>query len=155
MSLMRHPVVRRKKHRPNSPFFRDPSIDLSDFDLDGDGDPFYDDELLTLDEFESLHTSSPTIGKEKASSAHRRIDPPEKSKKATRRRQIDPTTCEREYTTEEVEFMNALSEYKRNSGRMFPTCSEILEVLKGLGYEKYTQSGAPNDTELVKTEQPA
>lgn len=53
-----------------------------------------------------------------------------------RRRQIDPTTCERDYTNEEVEFMQALDQYKRDSGRMFPTCSEILEVLRKLGYSK-------------------
>ena len=53
-----------------------------------------------------------------------------------RRRQIDPTTCERDYTDDEVQFMSALEQYKRTSGRMFPTCSEILEVLRGLGYEK-------------------
>ena len=57
-------------------------------------------------------------------------------RKVQRRRQIDPTTCEREYTDEEVEFMQALDQYKRTSGRMFPTCSEILEVLRGLGYQK-------------------
>lgn len=56
--------------------------------------------------------------------------------KVNRRRQIDPTTCERDYTPEEIEFMKALEAYKRSSGRMFPTCSEILEVLRGLGYEK-------------------
>lgn len=56
--------------------------------------------------------------------------------KVPRRRQIDPTTCERDYTPEEIEFMIALDEYKRTSGRMFPTCSEILEVIKKLGYEK-------------------
>ena len=54
----------------------------------------------------------------------------------SRRRQIDPTTCERDYLPEEVEFMNALDEYKRTSGRMFPTCSEILEVIRKLGYQK-------------------
>ncbi|OHB75003.1 MAG: hypothetical protein A2W31_18495 [Planctomycetes bacterium RBG_16_64_10] len=54
----------------------------------------------------------------------------------TRRRQIDPTTCERDYTAEEIAFMNALDEYKRRSGRMFPTCSEVLEVIKDLGYAK-------------------
>ena len=32
--------------------------------------------------------------------------------------------------------MTAMDEYKRLSGRMFPTCSEILEVLKKMGYEK-------------------
>lgn len=56
--------------------------------------------------------------------------------KVSRRRQIDPTTCERDYTAEEIEFMNALDQYKRSSGRMFPTCSEILEVLRNLGYQK-------------------
>jgi len=60
----------------------------------------------------------------------------ERRAKVPRRRQIDPTTCERDYTLEEIEFMRALDEYKRSSGRMFPTCSEILEVLRKLGYEK-------------------
>ena len=54
--------------------------------------------------------------------------------KANRRRKIDPTTCERDYSSEEREFMTALDEYKRDQGRMFPTCSEILEVIRGLGY---------------------
>lgn len=56
--------------------------------------------------------------------------------KVNRRRQIDPTTCERDYTADEIEFMNALDQYKRASGRMFPTCSEILEVIRKLGYQK-------------------
>jgi len=60
----------------------------------------------------------------------------ERRAKVNRRRQIDPTTCERDYTVEEVEFMNALDDYKRTSGRMFPTCSEVLEVIRKLGYEK-------------------
>src|SRR5206468_8951775 len=53
-----------------------------------------------------------------------------------RRRFVDPTTCEREYTEAEMEFMMAMNEYKRRSGRMFPTWSEVLEVLRDLGYEK-------------------
>lgn len=53
-----------------------------------------------------------------------------------RRRFVDPTTCEREYTEAETEFMMAMNEYKRRSGRMFPTWSEVLEVLRDLGYEK-------------------
>ncbi len=60
----------------------------------------------------------------------------ERREKVSRRRQIDPTTCERDYSDAEVEFMQALDEYKRKNGRMFPTCSEILEVLRGIGYEK-------------------
>jgi hypothetical protein len=57
-----------------------------------------------------------------------------------RRRFVDPTTCEREYTEAEMEFMMAMNEYKRRSGRMFPTWSEVLEVLQGLGYEKVAPS---------------
>jgi hypothetical protein len=52
----------------------------------------------------------------------------ERREKVNRRRQIDPTTCERDYTADEVEFMHALDQYKRTSGRMFPTCSEVLEA---------------------------
>ena len=59
-----------------------------------------------------------------------------KRKSSERRRLIDPTTCERDYTDCEVEFMNALDDYKRKSGRMFPTCSEVLEVIRSLGYVK-------------------
>jgi hypothetical protein len=57
-----------------------------------------------------------------------------------RRRFVDPTTSEREYSAAEMEFMMAMNEYKRRSGRMFPTWSEVLEVLRDLGYVK-TDSG--------------
>nr|WP_207398022.1 hypothetical protein [Bremerella alba] len=60
----------------------------------------------------------------------------ERREKVNRRRQIDPTTCERDYTNDEIEFMQALDAYKRSSGRMFPTCSEILEVIRDLGYSR-------------------
>jgi hypothetical protein len=62
-----------------------------------------------------------------------------------RRRQIDPTTCERDYTPDELEFMSALDVYKRTSGRMFPTCSEVLEVLVNLGYEKRSEVDSAGD----------
>jgi hypothetical protein len=54
--------------------------------------------------------------------------------RSARRRKIDPTTCERDYGPEELEFMQALERYKRSNGRPFPTCSEVLEVVKSLGY---------------------
>ena len=59
-----------------------------------------------------------------------------KNLKTQRRRQIDPTTCERDYSGDEVEFMQAMDAYKRQNGRMFPTCSEILEVIRDLGYSR-------------------
>ena len=56
--------------------------------------------------------------------------------KVERRRQIDPTTCERDYTADEIEFMKAMDEYKRSSGRQFPTWSEVLEVVRSIGYKR-------------------
>ncbi|MEN6556665.1 MAG: hypothetical protein ABFC54_00660 [Thermoguttaceae bacterium] len=69
--------------------------------------------------------------------------PLERRAKVNRRRQIDPTTCERDYTSDEIEFMGALDQYKRRSGRMFPTCSEVLEVIKSLGYAKMATPSTP------------
>jgi hypothetical protein len=34
--------------------------------------------------------------------------------------------------------MRAMDDYKRSSGRMFPTCSEVLEVVRSLGYVRLT-----------------
>jgi hypothetical protein len=51
-------------------------------------------------------------------------------------RRMSPTTSNKNYTSDEVEFMNALDEFKRASGRTFPTCCEILGILRKLGYEK-------------------
>jgi len=58
------------------------------------------------------------------------------TKDSLKKRRMNPTTSERTYTSDEVEFMNALAEFKRASGRTFPTCCEILGVLRRLGYEK-------------------
>ena len=56
-----------------------------------------------------------------------------------RRRQIDPTTCERDYSNEEIEFMKSMDQYKRENRRPFPTWSEVLEVLRALGYRKVAE----------------
>lgn len=56
--------------------------------------------------------------------------------RSRRRHFVDPTTCDKDYSEPELEFMQAMQDYKLRSGRMFPTWSEVLEVLKSLGYEK-------------------
>lgn len=66
-------------------------------------------------------------------------------RKVERRRHIDPTTCERDYNNDEVEFMTAMDDYKRRSGRQFPTWSEVLEVMRSLGYRKVA---APSTIEI-------
>jgi hypothetical protein len=56
-----------------------------------------------------------------------------------RRRQVDPTTCERDYNDDEIVFMKAMDQYKRQNRRPFPTWSEVLEVLYSLGYRKVAE----------------
>jgi hypothetical protein len=56
--------------------------------------------------------------------------------KGERRRQVDPTTCEKDYSDDEILFMKAMDQYKRANRRPFPTWSEVLEVLHSLGYRK-------------------
>ncbi len=66
----------------------------------------------------------------------------ERRHQGERRRQIDPTTCERDYTDEEIDFMKAMDQYKRDNRRPFPTWSEVLEVLRSLGYRKVAERTA-------------
>jgi hypothetical protein len=64
-----------------------------------------------------------------------------------RRRQVDPTTCERDYNDDEIMFMKAMDQYKRDNRRPFPTWSEVLEVLHALGYRRVAEPTAlPGNT---------
>lgn len=69
----------------------------------------------------------------------RRSGKERREEKGERRRQIDPTTCERDYNNEEIEFMKAMDQYKRENRRPFPTWSEVLEVLRAMGYRKVAE----------------
>lgn len=41
-----------------------------------------------------------------------------------------------ELTPDVVEFALAMDRFRRKTGRRYPTCGEILGVLKSLGYER-------------------
>jgi hypothetical protein len=73
----------------------------------------------------------------------------DRTKWPERRRQVDPTTCERDYNEEEIVFMKSMDNYKRDNRRPFPTWSEVLEVLRSLGYRKVADA-----TELPGNTQP-
>ncbi len=91
----------------------------------------------SLTELNEIGNRKSTDRRKKKSKAEAKAAAPAvERRKVKRRRQIDPTTCEREYNDREIEFMQAMDEYKRASGRMFPTCSEILEVITKLGYRQ-------------------
>jgi len=61
------------------------------------------------------------------------------AKKGKRRRYVDPTMCERDYTNGEIELMKAMDQYKREYHRPFPTWNEVLEVIVALGYRKVAE----------------
>src|SRR5271168_4087792 len=69
----------------------------------------------------------------------RRTGKDRRDERGERRRQIDPTTCERDYNEDEIEFMKAMDQYKRDNRRPFPTWSEVLEVMRALGYRKVAE----------------
>jgi hypothetical protein len=72
---------------------------------------------------------------------------PERRKKE-RRRRIDPTTFEKQYTEDEIEFMNAMQRFKDQTGKAFPTYSEALQVAYSLGYRKKTAVVPSNGASL-------
>ena len=76
----------------------------------------------------------------------------EARKNSERRRLIDPTTCERDYSDDETDFMKAMDRYKRDNRRPFPTWSEVLEVLRAMGYRKVAE---PTDLPGAKRPQAA
>ncbi len=65
------------------------------------------------------------------------IEPvPCRREKLNRRRRVDPTTFEKQYTDDEIEFMNAIQQFKSKSGKAFPTHDDSLRVAIELGYRQ-------------------
>lgn len=56
------------------------------------------------------------------------------------KRAFHVATSDKQYTDDELEFINAMYDYSKSTNRKFPTYSEILNVLKTLGYQKQNQS---------------
>ena len=57
---------------------------------------------------------------------------------------------EGEMTDEQFEFLMAIDRYKKENQRPFPTWTEVLEVIKALGYRKVAE---PQSLESFKKEQ--
>ncbi len=57
------------------------------------------------------------------------------------RRRSDDRRCaeEGEMTTEQFSFIMALEQYKKDNRRPFPTWTEVLDVIKAIGYRKVAQ----------------
>ena len=59
---------------------------------------------------------------------------------------------EGQMSDEQFEFVMAIDQYKKQNARPFPTWTEVLEVIKALGYRKVAdpQFIEQNDTEKTK-----
>jgi len=78
---------------------------------------------------------------------------PERRAKKERRRRIDPTTFEKQYTDDELEFMNAMQQFKNRSGKSFPSHGDVLRVAMAIGYRKVVLDDASEaDEEPAETE---
>jgi hypothetical protein len=71
------------------------------------------------------------------------VKPAERRAKKERRKRIDPTTFEKQYTDDEMEFMNAMQRFKERTGRPFPTHGEVIKVAVGLGYRRLIDDAPP------------
>ncbi len=79
----------------------------------------------------------------------RQQGPKERREKKERRRRIDPTTFEKQYTDDEMEFMNAMQRFKELSGKTFPSHSDVIKVAVMLGYRRaiFEFDGQPDDAD--------
>ena len=57
---------------------------------------------------------------------------------------------EGQMSDEQFEFLMAIDEYKKKNTRPFPTWTEVLEVIKALGYRKVAE---PHSLEQFKKEE--
>jgi hypothetical protein len=69
----------------------------------------------------------------------------ERRAKKERRRRIDPTTFEKQYTDDELEFMNAMQRFKVQTGKSFPSHGEVLGVAFSLGYRQVVDDDDADD----------
>jgi hypothetical protein len=60
----------------------------------------------------------------------------ERRRKKERRRRVDPTTFEKQYSEDEIEFMNAMQRFKELSGKAFPSYGDVLKIAVSLGYRR-------------------
>lgn len=58
------------------------------------------------------------------------------AKKAQPKKKPASTPKPSEMEADVLEFIQAIDDYKRREGRPFPSWSEVLDIVKDLGYER-------------------
>jgi len=77
-----------------------------------------------------------TRSSNKASKVQGSAAKPVSPKLAASRVEPNEAAAAGELSTEVMEFINAIDEYKRQRRRPFPNWSEIFEIVKALGYKR-------------------
>ena len=87
---------------------------------------------------QATRAESSYSGPERRSGAERREDTGLERRRGPGRRRSDDRKAaeEGEMTTEQFEFCMAIETYKKVNKKMFPTWTEVLEVVRHLGYRK-------------------
>jgi len=77
------------------------------------------------------------MSQRKKSTTKSPVEPKARSKKkaAKATAKASPTTPD-SMSEEVVEFITAIDDYKRKNQRLFPNWSEVLEIVKALGYSR-------------------
>jgi len=69
-----------------------------------------------------------------------------------RRRSDDRKAAEEgQMSDEQFEFLMAIDEYKKKNKRLFPTWTEVFEVIKALGYRKVAEPRALDKPKKTST----
>lgn len=96
------------------------------------------DRRAGLDRRQLSREASGYAGAERRSGVERRADTGLERRRGPGRRRSDDRKAaeEGEMTTEQFEFCMAIQMYKKVNKKMYPTWTEVLEVMRQLGYRK-------------------
>jgi hypothetical protein len=81
------------------------------------------------------------VGVDRRSGLDRRIGLDRRRGPGKRRSDDRRSAEEGQMSDEQFEFLMAINEYKRANARPFPTWTEVLEIIKALGYRKVAEPG--------------
>ncbi len=114
------------------------SDDLSSNELPSDGQPRdVVDRRMGIDRRQKTREESGYTGPDRRVANDERRTGLERRRGAGIRREEDRRSAEEgEMTAEQFEFVMAIETYKKVNRKLFPTWTEVLEVIEQLGYKK-------------------
>ena len=148
------------QNKPNSPKSETPAPFLESRDGAGNGPNRREsvvDRRAGLDRRQASAEEAGYEGPERRTAEDRRADTGlERRRGPGRRRSDDRRSAEEgEMSAEQFEFVMAIETYKKVNKRMYPTWTEVLEVITQLGYRKVEHRNIKMDSvpepELSKT----